>query len=166
MPEAGPGEEVRPEAGQDTPGVVAPPPFIYLGSMLAGGLIYWGWPLEIVPGWRPLWIGIALIALSFVITGLTFREFGRAKTSVSPYEPTEALITTGPFGHSRNPLYVGATVFQLGVAAALNSAWILGLVVPVLVVMNIGVIAREERYLERRFGDAYLEYKSRVRRWI
>ncbi len=91
---------------------------------------------------------------------------GRAGTSIKPTVPTTALVTTGPFRFSRNPLYVSVTLFYLGIAIAARSLWALALLLVVLVVMQRGVIDREERYLERRFGADYLRYKERVRRWI
>jgi protein-S-isoprenylcysteine O-methyltransferase Ste14 len=81
-------------------------------------------------------------------------------------KPTTAIVTKGPFRYSRNPLYVSLTLLYLGVALIINVLWIVLLVVPVLVVMQRGVIGREEAYLERKFGEKYLSYKARVRRWV
>ena len=90
----------------------------------------------------------------------------RAGTSERTSVPTTALVTTGPFRFSRNPLYVALTLAYLGIAVAAQSLWALALLIVVLIVMQQGVIGREERYLERPFGADYLRYKERVRRWI
>ena len=84
----------------------------------------------------------------------------------SSSKPTTALVTAGPFGSSRNPIYVALTLLYLGVAFLVNALWILLLVVPVLLVIRYGVIAREEAYLTRKFGDVYHQYTAQVRRWL
>ena len=78
----------------------------------------------------------------------------------------QQLATSGPYAFTRNPLYLGTTLVYLGLGVAAGSLWAIGLVVPLMWVINVGVVAREERYLERKFGDAYRAYKARVRRWI
>ena len=90
----------------------------------------------------------------------------RAGTAIRPTIPTTALVTTGPFRFTRNPLYVGATIIYVGIAVAARSLWALALLLVVLAVMQRGVIDREEHYLERKFGADYVRYKERVRRWI
>jgi protein-S-isoprenylcysteine O-methyltransferase Ste14 len=81
-------------------------------------------------------------------------------------KPTTVLVTEGPFRYSRNPIYLALTLLYLGVAFLVNAWWILLLVVPVLLVIRYGVIAREEVYLARKFGDAYRQYTTQVRRWL
>src|SRR5262249_44808441 len=80
--------------------------------------------------------------------------------------PTTALVVDGIYGRTRNPLYLGGTLVYLGLSVAAGSLWSIVLMVPLLWVINVGVIAREERYLERKFGDVYRAYKRRVRRWV
>ena len=77
-----------------------------------------------------------------------------------------ALVTTGIHGWSRNPIYVGMLLIYAGIGVAARSPWILILVLPLFVILRYGVVAREEAYLERRFGDSYRDYKARVRRWL
>jgi protein-S-isoprenylcysteine O-methyltransferase Ste14 len=81
-------------------------------------------------------------------------------------KPTTALVTEGPFRYSRNPIYVALTLLYVGVALLINALWILLLVVPAVLVLRYGVIAREEAYLTRKFGDAYRQYTTQVRRWL
>jgi protein-S-isoprenylcysteine O-methyltransferase Ste14 len=94
------------------------------------------------------------------------RGFKRSETSPKPHKPTRAIVTSGPFRYTRNPIYVSFTLVQLGVALWAASGWILLLLLPVLVTIRYGVIAREEDYLERKFGDEYVSYRRSVRRWL
>ena len=94
-----------------------------------------------------------LVSLPLAIA--TLRALSRAHTPVDPMKPTTALVTEGPF-----------RLLYLGVAFLVNALWILLLVVPILVVIRYGVIAREEVYLTRKFGDAYRQYTTQVRRWL
>jgi protein-S-isoprenylcysteine O-methyltransferase Ste14 len=80
--------------------------------------------------------------------------------------PTTALVAAGPFRFSRNPLYVALTLVYVALALLTNALWVLVLIVPVLFVTHYGVVRREERYLEAKFGDAYRAYRSRVRRYL
>ncbi len=90
----------------------------------------------------------------------------RAGTNVRPDQPTLALVFDGPFRFTRNPLYLAATGLYLGIALLVDALWPLLLLVPVLAVLRWGVVAREERYLEAKFGEPYRAYKARVRRWL
>jgi protein-S-isoprenylcysteine O-methyltransferase Ste14 len=103
--------------------------------------------------------GVAL-ARSFVTA------FRRARTPVAPYRPTTAIVTTGPYVFSRNPAYLGMALAYAGIAVAAEALWVLAVLVPTLIVIDRGVIAAEERYLERKFGEEYLRYKARTRRWL
>jgi hypothetical protein len=94
------------------------------------------------------------------------RNFSRAATPVPTNEPTRALVTTGIHGWSRNPIYLGMFLVYGGIGIVVRSPWILILALPLAILIRYGVVAREEAYLERRFGDAYLDYKRRVRRWL
>lgn len=153
---------------KDNPGVVAPPPAIYLGALLAGLLLNYFFPLSIffVPRAICLIAGIVLIAVAGFVIVAAFRAFSAAKTSVEPWKPTTAIVTSGVYARSRNPIYLAMTLLYAGAALLINSLWILLLVAPVLMLINFGVIAREERYLTGKFGDEYTAYKRRVRRWI
>jgi protein-S-isoprenylcysteine O-methyltransferase Ste14 len=90
----------------------------------------------------------------------------RAGTRVETYKPTAAIVENGPYRFTRNPIYLGMFLGQAGLATGFNSAWILAMLVPFYFVIRFGVIAREEAYLEHKFGEVYLAYKSRVRRWL
>jgi len=104
--------------------------------------------------------------LALTVGFAAVRRFRSTGTSLQPWEPTTTLITDGPFRLSRNPVYIGYTLLYLGVGFWVNSAWPLVLLPLVLWLMHRLVIAREEAYLDHRFGDAYREYQQRVRRWL
>lgn len=158
------------KAKPDIAGVVAPPPLIYLAFLAIGLLASWLWPFaffgESVPAFVRYALGAVFVAAgaAFVFTGL--RQFRRAGTEPNPWRPTTALVIAGPYRFSRNPLYLALSATYLGIALAADSFWALLLLVPTLIVMRYGVIAREEAYLERKFGDAYRQYKQAVRRWL
>jgi protein-S-isoprenylcysteine O-methyltransferase Ste14 len=110
--------------------------------------------------------GIGLAAVGIALTAYAAREFTRAGTSVVPRQPAMALVTGGPYAITRNPIYIGFLLVYVGSAIVLTSVWALLLLVPVLVVLQRGVVMREEAYLEAKFGDAYRTYQARVRRWL
>jgi protein-S-isoprenylcysteine O-methyltransferase Ste14 len=157
-----------PASAADVAGVIALPPFILLGFLVAATVLEAVVPLPML-GAHALaryLAGAALAACGFVLTGIGMRCFAAAGTNVPPNQPTTALVVDGIYGRTRNPLYLGMILVYLGLSVAAGSLWAIVLVVPLLWVINVGVIAREERYLERKFGDAYRAYKGRVRRWL
>jgi protein-S-isoprenylcysteine O-methyltransferase Ste14 len=151
---------------EDKPGVIAPPPLVYLGAIIVGALFERLWRWRIPAGRAGLVVGVLLIGAAIVLVGSALREFNRLETSPKPHKPTRAIVTVGPFRITRNPIYVSFALVQLGVGLIASSGWIVALLVPVLAIIRYGVIAREERYLERKFGGEYGAYKRRVRRWM
>lgn len=149
----------------ETAGVIAPPPLIYLAGLGLGALIHWWQPVGVVPPELAVPLGVAAIALGLVAVPAVL-AFHRAGTRPEPWKPTRALVTSGPYRYTRNPMYLGFTLAYLGAAIWSNSLWIMVLVVPVLAVIQLGVVRREEAYLARLFGEDYRAYQRRVRRWI
>lgn len=153
----------------DVPDVITRPPFLFLGALLLGLVLdrVAGLPFRIPGGDLAHAITGASLVLGGLAIGITgIRNFTRAGTPVRSVHPTQALVTTGIHGRTRNPIYIGMFLVYLGLAVAAHSPWALLLTVPLALLIRWGVVAREEAYLERRFGGAYLEYKSRVRRWL
>ena len=146
--------------------VITLPPLVYLAGLLLGLLIHYFSPVRFLEESVSTWVGILLILVSMTIGLLALLAFQRAGTSPHLHKPTTAIVTDGIYQLSRNPMYVSLSVFYLGLACWINSLWILLLIVPVLMVVEWGIIKREEQYLEQKFGDEYLRYKSQVRRWI
>ena len=150
----------------DNPGVVAPPPFIYAGALAAGLLANRRIKLPFLPRRLARTLGPLLIVGGFAVGLLGFREMSRAGTNVDPYKPATAVVTGGPYRFTRNPMYVGFTLMYVGISALANALLPILLLPAVQQLMRRGVIEREERYLERKFGEEYLQYKNTVRRWI
>ena len=111
-------------------------------------------------------IGGSLVLIGVALATAGIRNFSRAGTPVRSIKPTRALVTTGIHGWTRNPIYLGMFLLYGGIAVAAQSPWILIFTLPLAITIRYGVVAREEAYLERRFGDAYRDYKVRVRRWV
>jgi protein-S-isoprenylcysteine O-methyltransferase Ste14 len=107
---------------------------------------------------------VALLLGLIVLPALL--AFRRARTSPKPWKPTTALVTTGPYRFTRNPMYLGFTLLYLSTTVWVNTMWPVLFLPLVLLLMHYGVIIREEAYLERVFGEAYQTYRRRVRRWL
>lgn len=160
--------EARP--GQPAPDVanlgLIRPPLVYLGSIGLGLLVHLLWPVE----WLPVSINVPIGVMLVLIAGALFisavRSFRKANTPVPGNRPTTVIVRTGPYGFSRNPIYLAFTLFQIGLAAWVNSLGVLVTLLPALALMALVVIPREERYLETRFPSEYLPYKREVRRWL
>ena len=108
----------------------------------------------------------SFLAMGAAIIALSFREFARAKTTLRPDCGAKALIRSGPFQYSRNPLYVAVALLIIGIGFGADNVWIIVMVIPLLLIMSAAVIAHEEKYLEREFGQEYIDFKKSVRRWI
>lgn len=149
-----------------TAGVIAPPPLIFAAFALAAwGLGQWQ-PAPMLEG-AARWIVTAILLLAGAgLGGAALWQFRRCATNVRPDRPALALATDGVYRFTRNPMYLAATLIYLALAAADDNAWFLLCLWPLLGVMIWGVIGREERYLQQRFGPAYRDYCHRVRRWL
>ncbi len=152
-------------ASPDRPGVLAPPPLIYLG----GGLV--GWGIQLLVPWRLLphraWgIGLVVVLWAVGVALWAVATMTSAHTPVDPNRAVAHLVSSGPFRWSRNPIYLSLSATLLGAGLIANSGWIVIMLIPVLAVMRQGVILREERYLTAKFGDQYQRYCARVRRWL
>ena len=152
-------------AEADNPGVIVRPPLLYVAALAAMLVLRWLWPLPILSG-GAFWPAIALVVLGVCILVWGRRTLVAGGTNVDPSLPSTAVVTSGPYRISRNPLYVGLAIVYLGLTLAFDVWWGIVLLVLVLLVMHLGVIQREERYLERKFGDAYRQYRSAVRRYL
>lgn len=159
-------------ADNGTAGVVARPPLLFLAALVLGfvldHLLRLPFPVART-GWVH-WISAinagALIVMGIAVFAASIRNFSRAATPVQGTRPTRALVTTGIHRWSRNPIYLGMFLVYGGIGLVVSSPWILLLAVPLAITIHYGVVAREEAYLERRFGEAYRDYKARVGRWL
>ena len=151
----------------DESGIRFPPPFIYGLFFLAGYGLHRLEPVTLFAG--QAWLetaGLVLIVLGVVVAitaALTFRSAG---TNVNPTKPATTVVAHGPFRFTRNPMYLSMAVIYLGGALMLDSLWPLLLWPVTIWVIRTQIIAREEAYLEWKFGAVYLDYKKKVRRWL
>jgi len=152
---------------RDRPGVIAPPPLIFLVFILLGlGIDYYLLPLWSVPAWPATSIAGILLVLSLLLVGWAFATFRRAGTPVDPYRPATTVVRKGPFRFTRNPMYVALTMLHIATGLWLGSLWVLLMLVPAHLVLHHGVILREEAYLEKKFGHEYRRYRDQVGRWL
>ena len=151
---------------QQTSGVRFPPPLIYVAGILLGWLLERTLPLSPID---ELWSAILSTFCFIVGAGLVSYAMGLfrlAGTNPLPMRPTTALVLRGPYRFTRNPMYLGMAFLYAGTALLFDLRWALILLPLVLFVVQTQVIAREERYLEAKFGDEYRAYRARVRRWL
>ena len=154
---------------RDTAGVIAPPPLLALAVVVLGLALDWLMPAYVLSVLLTLSeriaIAVLLIAAGAGLAVPAMRGFRSAGTHVEPWKPSLVLVTDGMFGWLRNPMYVGATLFLVGLAILLASDWTLVMTIIFVPVIHFGVVKREERYLEGKFGDAYRQYMARVPRY-
>jgi protein-S-isoprenylcysteine O-methyltransferase Ste14 len=148
------------------PNVRVHPPIIYAISILSGIGLNNLWPLSMPFGLHGRLFGGIIIVAATLIAAWALLYFHRHDTDVRPDKPDRALITSGPYRFTRNPLYIVLTLAQITAAVWLDNLWILLLVVASVIVITRYAITREELYLEQLFGQEYLRYKQRVRRWF
>ena len=146
------------------PGLLRPP-LVLLAAITLGVVLNLIWPLPFIPAAMVLAGPVILIAAVLLFV-LSVREFRATRTSVRGNERTTAIVRTGPYRFSRNPIYLGFVLFLLGLALLLNNLWLLVALAAFASFISIIVIPREEEFLERNFQAEYSEYKASVRRWL
>jgi protein-S-isoprenylcysteine O-methyltransferase Ste14 len=150
----------------DSAGVRVPPPLIYLAGLAVGFGLEALLPGTSLSGLVRWVLGGGVFAAGLFLAGSFNTVFARKGTAVEPWKPTTAIVTGGPYQFTRNPAYVAMALMYVGIALLGDSLWALAPLPLVLAVIDRGVIAREERYLQRKFGREYLDYKATARRWI
>jgi protein-S-isoprenylcysteine O-methyltransferase Ste14 len=151
----------------ETADVMIRPPIAWAVAVLAGLALDWLMPLAFIPGAIPAgWLGVLVFALALALFAWAIATMTRAGSSVPTGRPTTTIVDTGPYRFTRSPIYLSMLVGLIGLAIAVNSLWLLLTLVPFALVIRYGVVAREEAYLERKFGDLYRRYRARVRRWL
>ena len=159
-------DELMADDERDNAGVIAPPPLIYLGPLVLGLLLNRVLPVPFLPRRMVRALGWPLLGGGVLLMGWFFGTMRRADTPIDPREPVSSLVTQGPFRYTRNPAYLSMAMIYAGVCSLANALWGILLLPATLVVIQRGVIEREERYLEDEFGEEYLRYRTRTRRWI
>lgn len=154
------------DAPNDKPGVLIFPPLLFAICLACGAIAHFVCPyrLALSPWLRGAGGVLAVAAIAFALRAQ--RVMRAAGTNVHPNLPATAIVSDGPFAITRNPLYLTLLAVFAGIGVAAASPAFLTLIVPLALVLHFGVVQREERYLETKFGDTYRDYKARVRRWI
>jgi protein-S-isoprenylcysteine O-methyltransferase Ste14 len=151
----------------DTANVVVRPPIAWALAIIAGLAAGWVYPWRFVPASIPhVWVGGGVFAAGFALAIWAIVMMREAGTQVETHKPSTTIVADGPYRFTRNPIYLGMFLGQAGLAIGFDNLWMLAMLVPFSLVIRYGVIAREEAYLERKFGAIYTDYKSRVRRWL
>jgi protein-S-isoprenylcysteine O-methyltransferase Ste14 len=142
-----------------------PPHWLTISVLLEIALDRWVPVIEIVP--RPISYGGAVFIVCGALLALwAARLFAIAKTGIVPFSESTSLVTGGPYRFTRNPMYLGMVIVLLGLAVILGSLTPFFVVPAFVVLITYLFILPEEGHMERTFGEAYLERKRRVRRWI
>jgi protein-S-isoprenylcysteine O-methyltransferase Ste14 len=145
---------------------VVRPPLVVVASLLFGAGLNVAWPLPFVPVVLRLPVGVLLVALAAALFAFSIRQLRMAGTPVPGNKPTTAIVGTGPYRFSRNPIYLAFFALHLGLAVWVNSLWLVATLIGTVAIIAGVVVPREERYLTERFGAEYLTYKASVRRWL
>jgi protein-S-isoprenylcysteine O-methyltransferase Ste14 len=151
----------------DTANVIIRPPIAWAVAVLAGLALNSLMPLPFVPAVVPAgWLGAIVFAIALALVAWAIATITWAGSNVPANRPTTTVVDTGPYRFTRNPIYLGMVLGLIGLSIAFDSLWLLLTLVPFALVIRYGVVAHEEAYLERKFGDVYRRYRTRVRRWL
>ena len=143
------------------------PPLGWGFAVIAGLALHWLVPLAFLPVDLPAgWLGAIVFVVALAMVAWAIVTITRAGSNVPTNRPTTTIVESGPYRFTRNPIYLGMFLGLIGLAIAFDNLWLLIMLVPFAFVIRYGVVAREEAYLERKFGDVYRGYRSRVRRWL
>jgi protein-S-isoprenylcysteine O-methyltransferase Ste14 len=151
---------------RDAPGVLAPPPILYIAGLAIGFALEALLPSASLPAALAWPVGGVLLAAGLLLAAAFFTAFRRARTPVDVRKPTVTIVTTGPYRFTRNPGYLSLALIYSGIAIVTSTLWAFVSLVPVMVLVDRTVIRREERYLKRKFGEEYTRYKASTGRWI
>jgi len=155
-----------PDQPQDSPGVIAFPPLIWLVNAVISVLVHLFIRVPIMSYRVCLVCGIVFIILAPTLALSAFMTMKAGGTNILPSKPALTIVRNGPFRFTRNPVYLAFCLLQVALGFFLNDWITLFFVVPLALIFHYGVVLREERYLIAKFGEPYLKYKCQVRRWI
>ena len=154
---------------RDNAGVIAPPPLLALAAVVLGLVLDWLLPLYVLAtllgSWARGFVGGVVITSGIALAIAGRQRFVEAGTHVEPWKPSVRLVTAGVYQYVRNPMYVGLMLTVAGIGIATAGDWTLVMIVPLAFALRTGVVLREERYLEAKFGEDYRRYKAKVSRW-
>jgi protein-S-isoprenylcysteine O-methyltransferase Ste14 len=143
------------------------PPIAWGLAVIAGLAFNWLVPLPFLPANLPAaWLGAMVFVLALALVAWAIVTITWAGSNVPTNLPTTTIVESGPYRFTRNPIYLSMFLGLIGLVIAFDNLWLVMMLVPFALVIRFGVVAREEAYLERKFGDDYRGYRSRVRRWL
>lgn len=150
----------------DHPSIVVNPFLIYGAYIVLAAALQRLVPLPFLAAATAHILGVALFFLNFPAGATALRGMLQAKTSPNPHRPTTALLESGPYRFTRNPMYIGLTLGSLAVLIFFQISWGVILLPLLIWLITRWVIVPEERYLTQKFGVAYTQYQQQVRRWL
>jgi protein-S-isoprenylcysteine O-methyltransferase Ste14 len=158
----------QPSSAERGANVRFPPPLIYVLWLLAGVGMYYGVAPTPVPVARTISVifGLLIVAAGLAIVASARLHFVRTGQSPIPWKPSPELILQGPYKFTRNPMYVGLTVIELGLGVGFNNLWVAVFAPLALLTVHFVAVLPEEQYLSEKFGDSYKTYLTRVRRYL
>lgn len=158
--------DIAPSRAQQDPRRFSFPPAIPVARLLASWGMGYVWPLHITwPAWA-FWAGLALFTLPHALAAWVRHTFRRHHTGVAPRGDVVEIVSGGPFEYTRNPMYLTLIILYIGATLLFRLAWAPLLLIPVFLTLHFAVIRPEEQYLESKFGEDYVRYRQRVRRWL
>ena len=150
----------------DHPGVIAFPPLIFAVCAVVGILLHFLFPIHVMRHSVSVAVGVFLSVVSAALAIWAARVMKAAGTNVRPDRPALTIVRSGPYQWTRNPMYLSLCLLQLALGFVLDGWIALLFTIPLVLILHFGVIRREESYLEAKFGEQYLAFKRKVRRWI
>ena len=150
----------------DNAHVIIRPPIAWGLAVIAGLGLNWLVPARFLAAAPASWIGGVVFVLALMLLVWAAATITRSGSNVPTNRPVTTIVESGPYRFTRNPIYLGMMLGLVGLALAFDDLWLLAMLVPFALVIRFGVVAREEAYLERKFGDVYRRYRARVRRWL
>ena len=151
----------------DSAQVITRPPLAWGLAVIVGLALNWLAPLPLLAADLSAgWLGAMVFVVALALVAWAIVTITKAGSNVPTNLPTTTIVESGPYRFTRNPIYLGMFVGLIGLAIAFDNLWLLMMLVPFALVIRYGVVAREEAYLERKFGDVYRGYRSRIRRWL
>ena len=159
-------EQEEQAPAKDNPGVITLPPFIFIAFLGVGVILHNIFPLHFIQGPIRNIVGAIFLAYSVLVASLAIFQMRRAGTNIDVRKPSTTVVTDGIYRFTRNPMYLSMALLLISISVLISNIWILVLTPVFIIVMQRGVIEREERYLEGKFGTEYTSYKKRTRRWI
>ncbi|MFN0100354.1 MAG: methyltransferase family protein [Gemmatimonadaceae bacterium] len=151
--------------GPDHPDLPVKPPLVWLLALVLGWWLHRFMPLP-SRGSAFGWVGLVVLAAGVLLALWSLLSLRAAQTPVEPWKATRSIVDRGPYAFTRNPIYLAFAIVVLGAGLWIDRFAVVVMVVPALLVTDRVIVRREERYLTRKFGEAYLSYRQRVRRWI